>query len=129
MDIAICSLEGHQLQYAGALIPVWIIRDGEIKEIKGDRQPIGRYGQNKPYTTHTYDLQGGDTIYIFSDGFIDQFGGEEGKKFKIQPFRNLLLNIQEHNMYDQKTILYKTFEDWKGTLEQIDDVCVIGIRV
>ena len=129
MDIAICSLEGHQLQYAGALIPVWIIRDGEIKEIKGDRQPIGRYGQNKPYTTHTYDLQGGDTIYIFSDGFIDQFGGEEGKKFKIQPFRDLLLNIQEHNMYDQKTIMYKAFEDWKGTLEQIDDVCVIGIRV
>jgi serine phosphatase RsbU (regulator of sigma subunit) len=129
MDIAICSLEGHQLKYAGALIPVWIIRDGEIIEIKGNRHPIGRHGRNKPYTTHTFNFQKGDTIYIFSDGFVDQFGGEKGKKFKTQPFRDLLLKIQGKIMYDQKTILYKTFEDWKGTLEQIDDVCVIGIRV
>jgi serine phosphatase RsbU (regulator of sigma subunit) len=129
MDIALCSLEGVQLKYAGALIPVWIIRDGKIIEIKGDRQPIGKYVQQKPYTTHTLDLQKGDTIYIFSDGFVDQFGGEKGKKFKTQPFRDLLLKIQDKIMYDQKTILYRTFEDWKGTLEQIDDVCVIGVRV
>ena len=129
MDIALCSLEGNQLEYAGARIPVWIIRDGEIIEIKGDRQPIGKYGSQKPYTTHTFNLQEGDLIYIFSDGFVDQFGGEKGKKFKIQPFRDLLLSIQENNMYDQKTIIYKTFEDWKGTLEQIDDISVIGVRI
>jgi len=129
MDIALCSLEGIQLKYAGALIPVWIIRDGKIIEIKGDRQPIGKYVHQKPYTTHTLNLQKGDTIYIFSDGFVDQFGGEKGKKFKTQPFRDLLLKIQDKIMYDQKTIIYKTFEDWKGNLEQIDDVCMIGVRV
>ena len=129
MDIALCSLEGNQLKYAGARIPVWIIRDGEIIEIKADRQPIGKYGHQKSYTTHTFNLQEGDSIYIFSDGFVDQFGGEKGKKFKMQPFRDLLLSIQENTMYDQKTIIYKTFEDWKGTLEQIDDICVIGVRV
>ena len=74
-------------------------------------------------------MQKGDTIYIFSDGFVDQFGGEKGKKFKTQPFRDLLLKIQDKIMYDQKTIIYKTFEDWKGNLEQIDDVCMIGVRV
>ena len=129
MDIALCSLEGNQLEYAGARIPIWIIRDGEIIEIKGDRQPIGKYGSQKPYITHTFNLQEGDLIYIFSDGFVDQFGGEKGKKFKKQPFRDLLLSVQENNMYDQKTMIYKTFEDWKGDLEQIDDICVIGVRI
>ena len=70
-----------------------------------------------------------NSFYIFSDGFVDQFGGEKGKKFKIQPFRDLLLSVQENNMYDQKTMIYKTFEDWKGDLEQIDDICVIGVRI
>ena len=74
-------------------------------------------------------MQEGDLIYIFSDGFVDQFGGEKGKKFKNQPFRDLLLSVQENNMYDQKTRIYKTFEDWKGDLEQIDDICVIGVRI
>ena len=74
-------------------------------------------------------MQEGDLIYIFSDGFVDQFGGEKGKEFKIQPFRDLLLSVQENNMYDQKTMIYKTFEDWKGDLEQIDDICVIGVRI
>lgn len=129
MDIALCSLEDNTLKYAGAMLPVWIIRDGEIIEIKGDRQPIGRYGIEKSYTTHKINLQDGDSIYIFSDGFVDQFGGENGKKFKIQPFRDLLLGVQKLNMYDQKTFIYKTFEDWKGPLEQIDDICLVGVRI
>ena len=129
MDIALCSLEGNQLKYAGAHIPVWIIRDGAILETKGDRQPIGKFDHQQPYTTHTFELQEGDTIYIFSDGYVDQFGGEKGKKFKVKAFRQLLLKIQEKVMDEQKSIINQTFENWKGSLEQIDDVCVIGVRV
>lgn len=129
MDIALCSLEGNQLKYAGAHIPVWIIRDGAILETKGDRQPIGKFDHQQPYTTHTFELQEGDTIYIFSDGYVDQFGGERGKKFKVKAFRELLLKIQEKIMKEQKSIINQTFENWKGSLEQIDDVCVIGVRV
>ena len=77
----------------------------------------------------SFDLEKGDTIYIFSDGYVDQFGGERGKKFKAKAFRELLLSIQDKAMEEQKTSIDKTFETWKGDLEQIDDVCVIGVRV
>jgi len=83
MDIALCSLEGSQLKYAGAHNPLWILRDNEIIEIKADKQPIGKYRASESYTTHTLDLQKGDTIYIFSDGFVDQFGGEKGKRLLL----------------------------------------------
>jgi serine phosphatase RsbU (regulator of sigma subunit)/TPR repeat protein len=129
MDIALCSVTGMKLQYAGAYNPLWIIRNGEIIERKADKQPIGQFENTKPYTTHSFDLEKGDTIYIFSDGYVDQFGGERGKKFKGKAFRELLLSIQEKNMEDQKTIINKTFETWKGELEQIDDICIIGVRV
>jgi len=81
------------------------------------------------YTTHTFNLETGDTIYIFSDGYIDQFGGEKGKKFKAKAFRTLLLSIQDKSMEEQKEIIDDTFETWRGDLEQIDDVCIIGVRV
>jgi len=71
----------------------------------------------------------GDTIYLFSDGYVDQFGGEKGKKFKIQALRNLLLTIQSKSMKEQKLIIENNFEKWKGKLEQVDDVCVIGVRI
>ena len=129
MDIALCSVTGMKLQYAGAYNPLWIIRNGEIIERKADKQPIGQFENTKPYTTHSFDLEKGDTIYIFSDGYVDQFGGERGKKFKGKAFRELLLSIQEKNMEDQKTTINKTFETWKGELEQIDDICIIGVRV
>lgn len=135
MDIALCSLKqedrGWKLQYAGANNPLWLIRDdiNEIMEIKADKQPIGKFAEQKPYTTHTIELQKGDTIYVFSDGYADQFGGEKGKKFKSANFKKLLLSIQPENMETQKQIINNTFEDWKGGIEQIDDVCVIGIRV
>jgi serine phosphatase RsbU (regulator of sigma subunit) len=129
MDIALCSLEGNKLQYAGAHNPLWIIRNGEIIETKADKQPIGKFDNQQSYTTHTIDLQKGDSIYIFSDGYVDQFGGEKGKKFKAKAFRELLLSIQDKPMEDQKLIIDKTFETWKGNLDQIDDVCVIGVRI
>jgi len=129
MDIALCSIEGMKLQYAGAYNPLWIIRNGEIIETKANKQPIGQFENPEPYTTHSFDLEQGDTIYIFSDGYVDQFGGERGKKFKAKAFRELLLSIQDKAMEEQKTSIDETFETWKSDLEQVDDVCVIGVRV
>ena len=129
MDIALCSIEGMKLQYAGAYNPLWIIRNGEIIETKANKQPIGQFENPEPYTTHSFDLEQGDTIYIFSDGYVDQFGGEKGKKFKSKAFRELLLSIQDKTMEDQKISIDEIFETWKGASEQIDDVCVIGVRV
>jgi serine phosphatase RsbU (regulator of sigma subunit)/Tfp pilus assembly protein PilF len=128
MDIALCSLEGNKLQYAGAHNPLWVIRNGEIIEIKANKQPIGKFDNPEPYTTRLLELEKGDSIYIFSDGYVDQFGGEKGKKFKSNAFRELLLSVQDESMEEQKSILDVTFENWRGDLEQIDDVCVIGVK-
>jgi serine phosphatase RsbU (regulator of sigma subunit) len=149
MDIAICSLRFDVqslmlsepqtsnlkpetvalLQYAGANNPLWMIRNGELIETKANKQPIGQFDNPEPYTTHTFELEQGDAIYIFSDGYVDQFGGEKGKKFKATAFRSLLLSIQDKSMEEQKAIINESFETWKGHLEQIDDVCVIGVKV
>jgi serine phosphatase RsbU (regulator of sigma subunit) len=129
MDIAICSLEGNQLKYAGAHNPLWIIRNGAIIETKANKQPIGQFDNPEPYTTHNFDLEQGDSIYIFSDGYVDQFGGVKGKKFKSKAFRELLLSIQSEPMEEQKTIIDESFETWKGNFEQIDDACVIGVKI
>lgn len=129
MDIALCLLKGDTLKYAGANNPLWIIRNGEILETKANKQPIGKYTNPEPFTTHSFKLEKGDSIYIFSDGFIDQFGGEKGKKFKPINLRNLLLSIQDQTMEKQKELLKKSFKSWMGNFEQIDDVCFIGVRV
>jgi serine phosphatase RsbU (regulator of sigma subunit) len=137
MDVALCSLSGVEgesartLKYAGAHNPLWIIRKGanEVEEVKADKQPIGRYTDPIPYTTHTFTLHSGDSFYIFSDGFVDQFGGDKGKKFKAANFKQLLLSIQDERMEAQQTILSEAFEKWKGDLEQLDDVCVIGVKI
>lgn len=138
MDIALCSLRmgndnnAHSiLQYAGAHNSLWMIRkgSGELEEIKADKQPIGKYAEAKPFTTHEITLQPGDTIYTFSDGFADQFGGDKGKKFKAKNFKSLLISIQNEPMNLQKVLIEEAFENWRGNLEQLDDVCVIGVRV
>ena len=82
-----------------------------------------------PFTSHEIEIQKGETIYIYTDGYIDQFGGDKGKKIKSKAFKELLLKIQPHNMDEQKVIIDETFENWRGNLEQIDDVCVIGVRI
>jgi serine phosphatase RsbU (regulator of sigma subunit) len=129
MDIALCLLEGHTLKYAGAHNPLWLIRDGELLETKANKQPIGKFYNQEPYTTHTVSLKKGDTIYIFSDGYVDQFGGEKGKKLKAANFKKLLLSLKNESMSNQFELLNKAFNDWKGNLEQLDDVCVIGVRI
>lgn len=128
MDIALCSLKGMELQYAGANNPLWLIRNGELLETKADKQPIGMFSANKNFMTHKVQLLKGDTMYIFSDGYADQFGGERGKKFKTKAFKELLLSIQDKTMDEQRDILDEEFETWRGSIEQIDDVCVIGVR-
>ena len=139
MDIALCSLQlnppfeegerGMTLKYAGAHNPLWIIRDGELLETKANKQPIGQFDNPEPYTTHTIELQKGDSLYIFSDGYADQFGGEKGKKLKTTNFKKLLLSIQNETMEKQKQLIDDAFENWKGELEQLDDVCIIGVRI
>ncbi len=129
MDIALCALDGNTLQYAGAYNPLWIVRNGVVLETKADKQPIGRFGQPKAFTTHTLTLEKGDTIYIFTDGYVDQFGGKKGKKLKAKVLRTILLSIQNLSMKEQKEYLDEAFENWRGNHEQIDDVCIFGIRV
>ncbi len=145
MDIALCALRHTQpsgqlegdnkmlLQFAGANNPLWIIRKNtdipELIEIKGDKQPIGKYGDPCPFTQHEVILEQGDTVYIFSDGFADQFGGEKGKKLKASNFKKLLLSLVHEPMDRQKVLLDQAFETWRNDLEQLDDVCVIGVRV
>ncbi|MCB9360814.1 MAG: SpoIIE family protein phosphatase [Flavobacteriales bacterium] len=133
MDIALCSLEqkdgSWKLKYAGANNPLWIIRNNEIIETKANKQPIGKFDELLPYTTHTIELQKGDSVYISSDGYADQFGGEKGKKLKSANFKKLLLSIQNESMEKQKQLIDEAFENWKGNLEQLDDVCVIGVKV
>ena len=132
MDIALCSIDKNNsvIHYAGAYNPLWLVRNGEIIDYPADRQPVGIYGDNRdtPYTAHTIELQKGDSVYIFSDGYADQFGGPNGKKFKYSQFKKLLIKIQDKSMDEQRDILNTTIEKWMGEEEQIDDILVVGIR-
>lgn len=131
MDLALCSIDfgSNKLEYAGANNPLYYIRKGKLEEIKSNRQPIGAYSERNSFTNHTLDIEKGDCIYIFSDGYVDQFGGLNNKKFKCKSFRKLLLDIHEKPMEEQKQILDDTFEEWKGQLEQVDDVCIMGLKI
>ena len=132
MDISFCIFEkdNSKLQFAGAFNSGYIIRNGEIIEANADRMPIGFHDRvGEPFTNHEIELQKGDTIYILSDGYIDQFGGENRKKFMARRFKNLLVDIQTQTMAQQKDFLHKTLIDWRGELDQVDDIMVIGMRV
>jgi serine phosphatase RsbU (regulator of sigma subunit)/tetratricopeptide (TPR) repeat protein len=123
------SDDSVRLQWSGAYNPLWYLSDGEMKEITADKQPIGQYDGYKPFTTHTLNLKKGDTFYLCTDGYADQFGGEKGKKFKYKQLQELLIANAKLPMPEQKQVLEDTFEKWKGMLEQTDDVCIIGIRI
>ncbi len=133
MDMALVSidLKTNIIEYAGANNPLWILKKGsdEIQEIKANKQPIGKYEHMKPFTGHQIQLEPGDCIYMFTDGYADQFGGPRGKKFKYKTFKNLLVSMADKPMEEQMMLLDYSFEDWRGDLEQVDDVCVIGVRV
>src|SRR5690606_10091600 len=110
----------------GANNPLWVINEEskEIIEIKGDKQPVGATHAASDFTTHKVNLSEKDTIYLFTDGYVDQFGGDKGKKFKTAAFRELLLSIVHLSTKEQKEVIENAFEKWKGDLEQVDDVCV-----
>ena len=133
MDISLCAYnkESGSLQWSGANNPLWIIRNGNnsIEEIIADKQPIGMYATIKPFTNHIVQLKKGDSIYIFSDGFADQFGGPNGKKYKSAQLKNFLLSIQDVDMDAQHNLLLQEFKNWKGNFEQIDDVCIMGVKI
>ncbi len=141
MDISLCSIHLHtnELKWAGANNPLWIVkpenkdRKTTLVEVKANKQPIGRSTNPAPFTTHTIALEKGDTVYLFSDGFADQFGGPNkdkgGKKLKSANFKKLLLSLQSQPMAAREKQLLQFFNDWKGSLEQIDDVCVVGFCV
>lgn len=134
MDMALCAINMNklELQYAGANNPLYIVRDKQFIEVKGDKHAIGADGEDaaiKKFTNHVIPLQKGDSIYLFTDGYADQFGGPYGKKFKYKKFQELLTDIQDNTMEEQEKILNYHHEQWKGGLEQVDDILVIGIRV
>ena len=131
MDIALCTInhKTNKLVFSGANNGLYFIRDGELTQYKPDKQPIGKYDDAKPFTKQEIDLEKGDVIYTFSDGYADQFGGVKGKKYMYKKFRDILLEIHQKPMKDQHDILVDSFENWRGDLEQVDDVCVIGVRI
>ena len=132
MDCSLISFDfkNKKLLYAAANNPVWIIRDKEFIALEADRMPIGKHDKDSiPFTQHEFDLRLGDMVYTLTDGFPDQFGGPKGKKFMYKQLENLLISISHESMEIQKQKLEDVFKNWKGDLEQVDDVCMIGVRV
>lgn len=131
MDISLCciNLNTKSVLWSGANNPLWYIQNNEMKEIGPDKQAIGKTENSKPFTTHTIKLSSGDSLFLFTDGFADQFGGVKGKKLKYKPFKDLLINTSMLTSNEQKQKLETDFNEWKGSLEQVDDVCIIGIRL
>jgi serine phosphatase RsbU (regulator of sigma subunit) len=132
MDCALCAFDIHEnkMQFALSNNPLWLVRNQELIEIKGDKMPVGKYDENtNDFTAHVIDLQKGDIIYLLTDGYADQFGGVKGKKFKYRHLKELILANAAKSMTEQKEILSKTINDWKSGIEQVDDILIIGVRV
>ncbi|MDA3952342.1 MAG: tetratricopeptide repeat protein [Bacteroidales bacterium] len=132
MDIALCIIDAAngKLQYSGAYNPLYLIRNNDFISLKADRMPIGIHIiEKESFTNHELEIQKGDVIYIFTDGYIDQFGGPESKKYRLLPFKEMLMQITNKPMNEQKEILETEFAKWKGKFEQIDDVLVMGIKI
>ncbi len=145
LDIALCSIHENNLFFAGANNPVWVVRNLEhtsefddeeplknekykLVEIPPDKQPIGTHPSPRPFSLKSFPLKKGDSVYLFTDGYADQFGGPRRKKFMYRSFAEVLLSIHEKTMEEQKSILNSTIEDWRGAMEQVDDILVIGFR-
>ena len=143
MDMAIISInhETNVVKFSGANNPLYVISNRQLDnieplkdfenfyEITADKMPIAIYDKMDSFVAHELHLQKGDQLYMFSDGFADQFGGAKGKKFKYKPFKRLLSENRDKSMKEQKELLDKAFDDWRGDLEQIDDVVVLGIKI
>jgi len=132
MDMVLCRVnkDKKELVYAAANNPLWLVREGKLAEHPADKQPVGiSSGEGTQFSQRKITLKPGDTVYTFTDGYADQFGGPKGKKFKYKPLSSLLLSNSGLRMQQQKEVLYNNFESWRGDLEQVDDVLMIGIRI
>lgn len=131
MDISLIAYdyENHKLEFSGANNPLYLVRDGELQEFKGDKMPIGLHDKaDVPFARQNIDIKVGDIVYLFSDGFADQFGGEKGRKYMYKKFKERLVEIHQNTLEEQRNILEKEILDWRGELEQIDDHIVMGIK-
>ncbi|HZL76790.1 MAG TPA: SpoIIE family protein phosphatase [Bacteroidales bacterium] len=130
MDIGLCVIDRNKkkIEYAGAFFPLYLVRNDSLIEIKGDKLIIGMNPSGKAYENHEIDLMEDDILYLFSDGYIDQFGGSENKKFMYRRFRYLLTTIHSFPVNDQKSVLDENIRTWMGGTPQIDDMMVIGFR-
>jgi len=130
LDIALCAIDlaTLELQFSGAYNPIYIIRNRHLIHLKGNRQPIGYYRKEHPFVTQRFQLEKNDIIYLFSDGYIDQFDWRN-EKFKTRRFKQLLLRIHDKDFAEQKEIIDKTFHTWKGEIQQVDDVLLMAVQV
>jgi serine phosphatase RsbU (regulator of sigma subunit)/Tfp pilus assembly protein PilF len=129
-SLLIIDFKTLEMEFSGANNPLWIIRKNEVIEMKADKMPVGRSpNENVSFSSQKFQLQKNDLLFGFTDGFPDQFGGPKGKKFKYKQLEELLLSMSHESMGSQKQKLDEVFENWKGSLEQVDDVCIIGMRV
>ncbi len=131
MDCVLCAFDFNNkaLQYSAANNSFYIIRNKELIVCKADKMPIGLSTKMDNFKTHEIQLQQNDVVYMFTDGYADQFGGEKGKKFKYKQLEELMISVSENPMIEQMDILIKTFDAWMGSNEQTDDVLVIGIKI
>jgi serine phosphatase RsbU (regulator of sigma subunit) len=132
MDISLCILDTNtnKLQFSAARNPMYIIRNGEINVILADKIDIGYLPVEKlDFTNNEFQCEPGDQIYLFTDGYADQFGGPNGKKYKYQQFKDFLVSIHSEPMENQANLLDREIENWKGSRHQIDDMLVIGVKI
>jgi serine phosphatase RsbU (regulator of sigma subunit) len=133
MDVALIAIHKHsnEVLYAGANNPIYHISNGELNQIRADKFPVGAFVEDKiqKFTTKRFTVEKGDSIYLFSDGYADQFGGDNGKKYKYAPFQQKLITISSLPLSEQRKYMKEEFNKWKGTLEQVDDVLLVGIKI
>ncbi len=131
MDASVICIdhEKNVMEFAGANLSIFIIRNGELIEYKGDRMPVGVYPIMSDFTNHKINMAKGDLVYLFSDGYADQFGGGSNKKMMLKHFKNILIEQHRFNMQRQKELIERRFDDWRGFIDQVDDVLVIGYKL
>jgi serine phosphatase RsbU (regulator of sigma subunit) len=131
MDISFASIDkvNREVIWAGANNPLWYFQNGEFKINLSNKQPVGISDKQIPFFSNKIVLLPGDSIYLFTDGYADQFGGEKGKKFRYKQMQELLIANYQKSMPEQMNILDRAIESWKGNLEQVDDILIVGIRV
>lgn len=129
MDAILMNFSDNTIKYAAANNKPVLVRKGELTELKCDKMPVGYSENSSPFQTLDIEAQSGDMIYLYTDGFADQFGGPKGKKFKYANLNKLLVSISEKQLSEQKQVLQNALREWMGDLEQVDDICIVGIRI